>query len=386
MSELETEALPLQQLETRYTAWIGSLDVEALISRSELAREHAFGLRKAAEAARHQMGEAEESLAAGLGLSGSTAWSKLHGNVSSQLVVPVALPAGRRGPGGEPAHERRAGPGPRPRRASTQGRVRGRAGRLEDGGGAPRRRLERDQGGGEHAQRPPGLAGRPGPGPVPEQRRPPDAGGDAAGLPGIVPGLPALPAHQGPPAGPGAPALVGPVRPGGRGGAGVGLRRGGAVRGGAVRDLLPGPGRAGPAGGRGALDRRRAPGREARRGLLHGPAPGRVARLPQLRAVFQQRADPGPRAGPRLPQRAAGATHADAAPDPHAPGGDGQHLLPDHRHQRRAGHGAGRGEAGHPGRQPAGCLPGGGGHPLPVPVRVRPSSSAAPGGSSRWRS
>ncbi|HEX2323783.1 MAG TPA: M3 family oligoendopeptidase [Chloroflexota bacterium] len=94
MSELETEALPLQQLETRYTAWIGSLDVEALISRSALAREHAFGLRKAAEAARHQMGEAEESLAAGLGLSGSTAWSKLHGNVSSQLAVPVTLPAG----------------------------------------------------------------------------------------------------------------------------------------------------------------------------------------------------------------------------------------------------------------------------------------------------
>ena len=33
---------------------------------------------------------------------------------------------------------------------------------------------------------PPGLAGRPGPGPVPEQRRPPDAGGDARGLPGLA--------------------------------------------------------------------------------------------------------------------------------------------------------------------------------------------------------
>jgi oligoendopeptidase F len=103
-SELETETLPLQQLETRYTAWIGSLDVEALISSSALAREHAFALRKAAEAARHQMSEAEEGLAAGLSLSGSTAWSKLHGNVSSQLAVTLAVPPGPEAEaGGQPA-------------------------------------------------------------------------------------------------------------------------------------------------------------------------------------------------------------------------------------------------------------------------------------------
>jgi oligoendopeptidase F len=96
-SELQTALLPLQQLETRYTAWIGSLDVEALIARSPLAREHAFALRKAAEAASHQMSEAEENLAAGLNLSAGTAWSKLHGNVSSQLVVDVSLPDGAGG-------------------------------------------------------------------------------------------------------------------------------------------------------------------------------------------------------------------------------------------------------------------------------------------------
>ena len=106
-SELQTALLPLQQLETRYTAWIGSLDVEALIARSPLAREHAFALRKAAAAARHQMSEAEENLAAGLNLTGGTAWAKLHGNVSSQLIVDVTFPPpGDGGAGGAGKVER----------------------------------------------------------------------------------------------------------------------------------------------------------------------------------------------------------------------------------------------------------------------------------------
>lgn len=95
VSELQTEVVVLQKLETRYTAWIGSLDVEALIARSPLAQAHAFALRKAAQEADRQMGEAEEDLAASLDLSAGTAWAKLHGTVSSQLSVPVRFPAGR---------------------------------------------------------------------------------------------------------------------------------------------------------------------------------------------------------------------------------------------------------------------------------------------------
>ena len=37
--------MQLSQLDTRFTAWIGSLDVEALIERSAVARDHAFMLR-----------------------------------------------------------------------------------------------------------------------------------------------------------------------------------------------------------------------------------------------------------------------------------------------------------------------------------------------------
>jgi len=45
-SELRRHNVQLSNLDTRFTAWIGSLDVEALIARSPLACEHAYMLRK----------------------------------------------------------------------------------------------------------------------------------------------------------------------------------------------------------------------------------------------------------------------------------------------------------------------------------------------------
>jgi pepF/M3 family oligoendopeptidase len=92
-SELQQALVELRKLGTRFEAWIGSLDVEALIARSALARDHAFPLRKAAQGARRQMSEPEEDLAASLGPSSGTAWAKLHGNVSSQLAVSLTFPA-----------------------------------------------------------------------------------------------------------------------------------------------------------------------------------------------------------------------------------------------------------------------------------------------------
>jgi pepF/M3 family oligoendopeptidase len=89
-SELRQHLVEAQKLWTRFEAWIGSLDVEALIARSPLAREHTFPLRRAAQAARHLMSEPEEDLAASLGPSGGLAWARLHGNVASQLMVSVA--------------------------------------------------------------------------------------------------------------------------------------------------------------------------------------------------------------------------------------------------------------------------------------------------------
>lgn len=90
MSELQQESVRLSQLGTRFTAWIGSLDVDELLRRSAVARDHEYMIRKASEEARHLMSPAEENLAAELNVPGGTAWTKLHSNVTSQLSVPFA--------------------------------------------------------------------------------------------------------------------------------------------------------------------------------------------------------------------------------------------------------------------------------------------------------
>ncbi len=91
LSELQQSGVVLAQLSARFTAWIGSLDVETLIERSRVAREHAFMLRKAKVRAAHLMTPPEENLASELNLSGGTAWEKLHGDVTSQLTVSLEI-------------------------------------------------------------------------------------------------------------------------------------------------------------------------------------------------------------------------------------------------------------------------------------------------------
>ena len=93
-SILQRQTVELSKLGTRFEAWVGSLDVEALVARSAAARDHAFALRKASLGAKHQMSEPEEDLAAMLSLSGGQAWVKLHGTVSSRLTATVRLPDG----------------------------------------------------------------------------------------------------------------------------------------------------------------------------------------------------------------------------------------------------------------------------------------------------
>jgi len=87
MSEFQQHAIQLSTLGTRFNAWIGSLDLDALLGRSEVARNHEFPLRQAAAAAAHQMSPEEEELAVELGPVAGSAWGKLHGNLTSQITV-----------------------------------------------------------------------------------------------------------------------------------------------------------------------------------------------------------------------------------------------------------------------------------------------------------
>jgi oligoendopeptidase F len=90
-SELQSALVTLSLLTTRYTAWIGSLNIEQLIQHSQVAREHAYALYRAKEQAEHLMSQAEESLAAELNVSDGTAWARLHGNLTSQLTLTLEI-------------------------------------------------------------------------------------------------------------------------------------------------------------------------------------------------------------------------------------------------------------------------------------------------------
>jgi pepF/M3 family oligoendopeptidase len=92
--ELQTRSAALGPLGKRLGAWLAALDVDTFVARSEIAAEHEFALLRAAENADFQMSEREESLAAELAPSGSFAWQRLHGDVSSQLMVDVRLDDG----------------------------------------------------------------------------------------------------------------------------------------------------------------------------------------------------------------------------------------------------------------------------------------------------
>lgn len=90
-SELGQHWMKVQLLDARLTAWLGSLDVDALIARSPVAADHEFMVRRAKVEADHLMSPDEERLATELSLTGSTAWQKLYVNFTSQVTVDIEL-------------------------------------------------------------------------------------------------------------------------------------------------------------------------------------------------------------------------------------------------------------------------------------------------------
>jgi pepF/M3 family oligoendopeptidase len=88
-SALQQQLVKLVLLGTRWSAWLGSLDVEALVERSALAGEHAYPLRREKRRSAYLLTPAEEELTAQLSVTGGTAWSNLYRNYVSQIKVPV---------------------------------------------------------------------------------------------------------------------------------------------------------------------------------------------------------------------------------------------------------------------------------------------------------
>ena len=94
LGEFDMVDVRQRSLTARLAAWISSLGVDALATVSEQVAEHHGPLEKLARRAAHQMSESEEGLYADLVSTGSSAWDQLHGVVTSQLAVPVAMPDG----------------------------------------------------------------------------------------------------------------------------------------------------------------------------------------------------------------------------------------------------------------------------------------------------
>jgi pepF/M3 family oligoendopeptidase len=88
-SEVQAEQAPLDSLAARLDGWVASLGAEALIAASPVAADHGYPLRRAEVAAAHRMPDAEEDLLAELSLTGSKAWTRLHGTLTARLRATV---------------------------------------------------------------------------------------------------------------------------------------------------------------------------------------------------------------------------------------------------------------------------------------------------------
>jgi pepF/M3 family oligoendopeptidase len=93
MSELEMLRARLKHQAVLIQGWIGAISREAqklpeIIAQGGSPAEHSFFLQETAEQSLFLMSDEEEALASKLALSGSSAWQKLQGVVTSQLKVP----------------------------------------------------------------------------------------------------------------------------------------------------------------------------------------------------------------------------------------------------------------------------------------------------------
>ena len=92
-SEFDRISVNIDKLEVQIRNWIGKLAdlLPKFINLDARTKVHPYYLYESAKASHYQMSEKEEMLAAELSLSGSTAWTKLQGTITSQYSVPFEL-------------------------------------------------------------------------------------------------------------------------------------------------------------------------------------------------------------------------------------------------------------------------------------------------------
>ena len=81
----------LARLAPRFTAWAGTIDVDAIVAGSRIAREHESTLLRLRRGAAHLMDPGEEDLAAALAPSGATAWMALRDQLMALATAHLEL-------------------------------------------------------------------------------------------------------------------------------------------------------------------------------------------------------------------------------------------------------------------------------------------------------
>lgn len=94
-SQLDVEQAKIAPLLARLADWVHALGVDELAAVSTEVAEHRGPLQRLEERAGHQMTELEEGLYSELSTTGSSAWSRLQRDVTSQLTTEVEFPDGR---------------------------------------------------------------------------------------------------------------------------------------------------------------------------------------------------------------------------------------------------------------------------------------------------
>ena len=94
LSELEDLDARVSPLLARLADWVASLDANDLALVSNEAKEHLGPLTRLQARSEHQMSEQQEGLYAELATTGSSAWGRLQGDLTSQLSAEVTLPSG----------------------------------------------------------------------------------------------------------------------------------------------------------------------------------------------------------------------------------------------------------------------------------------------------
>jgi pepF/M3 family oligoendopeptidase len=92
-SEFDQITVKVQQLDIKFSKWMGQISKVLMdfIDLDKRTQAHSYFLLESAKASKYLMSEKEEMLASELSLSGSNAWTKLQGTVTSQYSVPFEL-------------------------------------------------------------------------------------------------------------------------------------------------------------------------------------------------------------------------------------------------------------------------------------------------------